>query len=155
MSDKESEGGEFLLESLANLGAINVSAEDESSQSNLFGMGDDKPSRFSSKNDLLGFDPNKELRQLREKQRKLERRVLFLTLSIIFVVFSVVLSTQTQIVSATIAKFSSRTGSKTTNCALPANANLPECLTKRNSSAETWRSIERGSSSQFTLHGTR
>jgi hypothetical protein len=153
--DNENEGGEFLLESLANLGAIDARAEEESSRGSLFGIGEDKPSRFAKKNNLIGFDPNRELRELREKQQRLEQKMLFLTLSILFVVISVVISTQTQVVSATIAKISSLSGGRTANCALPANANLPECLTKRNGSSETWRSIERGASSQFSLHGKK
>jgi hypothetical protein len=148
----ETEEGGFLLESLGKISAVDVSAEEEKKRSNP--RTKEKKSLFFGKDNIIGIDPNRELRELRERQQKLERRIFTLTMTFLVTLAVFIVGTQTSLGGRAVRLVaSSLGGGESVNCQIASNYNLPECIDKRNNANADWKAIERGKNTQFTLHG--
>jgi hypothetical protein len=151
--DEETEEGGFLLESLGNISQADLEQATEENKRPSPRV-QEKKSLFFGKDNLIGIDPTRELRELRERQQQMEKRIFALSMTLLVSVLLFILCTQTSVGPAAYRTvLAPLIESKSVNCQLATNQNNPECMVRRNSAGSDWKSIERGHGSQFTLHG--
>lgn len=151
--------GIFLLESLSNLSSEDAIVEETSEKKYPPPMlqVEDKPSRFALRHpQVLTFDPGRALRELQERQRRLERRIFTFFTMILLGAVGTTLYLQSETFRSTVSKVAKLAASpQPTNCEVSANKSLPECIARRRSNSSTWEGIERapdGKANHFTLH---
>jgi hypothetical protein len=148
----EDEGGGFLLESLATLDTVTI-------QSSEGAASGDTP-RAIIRPRVVQVNTAKALREIRENQRKMEKRIAVFTGLIVVSIAVVTALVQTNVLEGGIEGIRQRTGlagpPQKVNCMLAENRLLDECVSKKSKLNSNWESIERsngGSVNHFSLNG--
>ncbi len=143
-ASEEEEGG-FFLESLSALDAVQDPEEDTS----LSGR------RSKPDSGIFSLDPNRAIRELRERQKRLEKLIAMLTGVIMLVVIGVAVVFQTNILDGAADRLSGRSTHTPVNCNSAADRDSEECQMRRRRQESTWSGIERsvnGKENHFSLH---
>lgn len=150
--NENDDGGSFLLESLATLDSVTIQPTDE-------GDAGDTP-RAIIRPKVVHVNTSKALREIRESQRKLERRIAVLTGMVFLSIAIIAVLVQTNILDGGIEGFRRRIGLSNQqakiNCALPINRGTDPCLSKKSKIDQSWEGIERSGGqtvNHFTLSG--
>lgn len=153
---KDDEGGCFLLESLGTSDSVSIEsvAEDLSQESS--GV----TPRAVIRPKIVQVNTAKALREVRENQRKMEKKIAIFTCLIVIIIAVTTTILQTDLLDGGLAGARSKTGIASLpvkiNCGLAENKNNEACVLKRNKESSSWKSLERsasGPSAHFSLNG--
>lgn len=146
------EGGCFLLESLGTLETVSIES--------AVGTSSGDTPRAIIRPKIVQVNTAKALREIRENQRKMEKKIAIFTCLTVVIIAVATTLLQTDILAGGVEGVRLKTGLASVpvkiNCGLPENKNNEECLVKKSKENSSWKSLERsatGPSNHFSLNG--
>ena len=152
MEENGEESGGFLLESLATMDTVSI-------QTSVDAVHGDTP-RAIIRPKVVQVNTAKALREIRESQRRMEKRIAILTGVIVASLAIATTMFESNIFEGGIEGIRLRTGlagpQGKINCMLAENRGTDPCLSKKSKVEQSWESIERsggGTVNHFSLNG--
>jgi hypothetical protein len=150
--DEADDMGGFLLGSLATMETVEIQASDSAIEG-------DTPKAIV-RPAVATVNTAKALRELREKQKKTEKRIAVLTGLVVFTLTFSAAAFQTGMLERGFEGLKQRVAAaqipqRRVNCALPENRANEECVEKKAKTNSSWEGIERtpgGSVNHFSLN---